>query len=360
VSSATLKEIAFEGYNPKQGYFAVKDKKKYFIDKSILKELPIRVRDTEEMLYKEDVVFIPTNPVRFRIVPELKMDMRQMIDYFCPFTHTQEQQWLLMKIIAIASMIGKTFVCVATEPAFGKSSIFNVVHSLTDKVPVFKPRSIPGVLSKITGDGNMVFDEIQECKKDVKDIIEDVALQVAGNQPEYINGALKSKNTKSRYDCSLQSITFLYNDVSCYKNPQKSYFEYIFTNNKAMDDRFLKLRMNGILTEKFDRRFNVVKTAEDCRVKYIDFVKSLEYYKDIKLRNDYTVKFRPTTYLLDLKGRKRTIFNEIVWVIDQYCTSQEEFDSLYKALEFTVIRYKEMVNEIENEGQSVLVTEEKI
>jgi hypothetical protein len=130
-----------------------------------------------------------------------------------------------------------------------------------------------------------------------------------------------------------------------------------------MDSRFLKIKFDGILTEKFDRRFNIVKTAEDNRAMYINLVKTFAYLQQVKFNNEYTLKFRPTSKLLSLVGRRKTVFDEIVWVIDQYSQSQEEYDLHYTELEKCIISYKEMVNRLTFEREENVpfkVYEEKV
>ena len=101
------------------------------------------------------------------------------------------------------AFISRLYICIASESEFGKSSVFDVIHYLTDKSPVFKPRSVPGVLNQINGSGNLVFDETHRCKKEVRDIIEEFALQIGGGKALYINGAMQAKNTKARYNPKL-------------------------------------------------------------------------------------------------------------------------------------------------------------
>lgn len=342
IVSSNLKEIEFEE-GIARGYFARKDKNKYWITEDTFDLLPIRIKDTQELKYKEDIVLNPHGSIiTFRIKPEQTMKVRDMVDGFCPFTHTHPDQLMLLKFIAISSYIGKTFICVASEPNFLKSSIFKVIHSITDKCPVFKPRSIPGVLNKISGTGNMVFDEAHECKKDIRDIMEEFALDIGGGSTVYINGAMKSANTKNKYDCALQSITFLYNNLDCYREPDKKYFEVIFSNNKAMDDRFLKLKLKGKLTQKFTRNFDIAKTADDNRQFYIDWHKELEFLKEYKGTAKAQRKW-VTKSVLDLKGRRRVVYDEITWLIDVYSQTQDEYDKYVKLLDEAVIGYKEMV-----------------
>ena len=358
LQSSNLKEVEFEKMEdglktPIQalrGYYANKNRKKYFLDGKLVDQLPIRVMDkNEELINKEDVVIRPLNPRQFKIIPEGMIEVRKLIDDFAPFEHNNPPEWTLLKMIAIASYISRTYICIATTSAFGKSSVFDLLHYLTDKSPVFKPRSIPGVLNHINGTGNMVFDETHRCKKDVRDIIEEFSLQIGGGKSLYINGALKSANTKSRYDCTLQSITFLYNLVTNYNDPTKEYFEFIFSNNKAVDDRFLKFRFDGILTEKFKKEFDIPGTAEENKMLYINYAKTLLFMQKVKQENKYSRRFNHHMYPQKMSNRQRMSYENITWVIDFYSGSQKEYDDLVGFLNDSVYNYREMVAPLFNE-----------
>lgn len=353
LSSTTLKIIEFtdeQGYplQPIEGFFAVKDRTKYWIDKDLISELPLKAgKDVQRLSYKEDIVLRPMNPAKFRILPEQKFNIRMMIDEFVSFEHTHPKDWQLLKFIALAGMVGRTYICVSSPSEFGKSSIFDVMHYLTDKCPVFKPRSIPGVLNHINSTGNLVFDETHECKKEVLNIIEEFALQIAGGKSIYINGALKSAKTRDRYNCCNQSITFLYNDVGNYKDPKKEYFEYIFSNNKAIDTRFLKVKLKGKLTEEFSKDFDIPQCARSNLVYYMNFLKTVEYLRELRTNNGY-VRLRKHDTLLNIKGRRRMVYDEITWLMDMYSTSQEEYDELVSGLDTAITEYKVMVSELDD------------
>jgi len=358
VTSGNLKEIEFDGFDSLRGYFAQKDKEKWWIKEEDYGLLPIRVKEYEELKHKEDVVFNPTSVSSFKIEPEQRLEVRQMIDDFVPFKNTHPDQWFIMKLVALVSYTGRTFICVATEPGFGKSGIYRVLNAITSKTPVFKPRSIPGVLNKITSTGVIVFDEAHKSKKEVKEIMEEFTLCLGDGSPEYINGAMKSHRTQNNYDCILQSITYLYNNINCYKNPEKDYFEMIFSNNKAIDDRLLKLKLDGKLTQSFTRDFDIESVAIENKMYYIDFMKTLLWLQEYKQTGDYELRYMNRS-ILKLDNRKQAVYNEILWLLDMYCVDQKEFDKYVGLIDQAVISYKEMVS-VFNETDHEPVEEEEI
>jgi len=280
--------------------------------------------------------------IPFKITPEQSFNsVREFIDEVVPFHNSQPQQWTLLKICAVMGYVGKTFLGISSPPEFGKSSTFGFIHSITQKSPVFQPRSVPGVLKEITGDGNMIFDEVHESDAQTKRCMENFTLQVGDNKPIYINGAMKMALTKSRYAVAGQSINYLYNTYQNYKDPDNEFFDNIFSNNDGIDSRLLKLYFSGNMLEHFDKDFDMVACAEDNKMFYIAIAKELLWLKQLKLTHKYFRRWNHTTKH-KLSGRKRLIYNELTWLIDQYCHTQAEYESYCDLLDSCITNYVEM------------------
>ena len=376
VISDDPKEYVFENQDQEElpglrGYFASKDqngrKVKYFVDEEHFDDLPFKVKQTEEVFFKESarsrsVVLRPTEITPFRIKPEQMFDTgKQFFDQLAPFKHSYPDMWTLNKIVAVMGYTGKTFIAKCSTPEFGKSSIYSILDSLTKKCPVFQPRSVPGILNQITGDGNMVFDDIHAVESDVRKMMENFSFKVADNNPKYINGALKSKNTKSHYDVASQSITYLFNEFGNYKNAQRQFWDYLWGNPDAMISRFLRLKFEGKLMEEFDKGFDIPGTAEKNKMFYIKVAKHLLYLKQLKQRNQYDRRFQSTNHL-SLDGRHKNIYDEITWGIDMYSMNQQEYDRLVSVLNKTIKGYKQMLGQYEADlnDEPMLITEEEV
>ena len=307
IRSETLKQIELKDMNTQEpfltkGFFAVKDRDKYWITTQFIDYLPLRVERNEcdEYTHQDDVVLYPTNPKIFKINPEQCFDNTELLDHFMNFKHTNQITWDLIRIIGIALQIGRGYVCLCSNPSSGKTSVFDGLHSLTDKCPVFKPRSVPGVLHQITSTGNMVFDDVLEAKKEVREIMEEMNINIGGWRSVYINGALKSSQTKREYPVNNQSITYLFNRRQDYANPEKNYFDVMFENNKAIDDRFLKVKLDGNLEEDFRVDFNINQEADKNKMYYIKMAKHLLWLEQQKQQNNFKLKFKPMIKLLTL------------------------------------------------------------
>lgn len=353
--TSDLRSVDFEEYKDKfnslKGYFAAKEDpkhgimRKYWIDEDFLDQLPVRVKKEEFVTLKntsvnKSVIIKPTEVISFRIKPEQKFYQKPFIDSFADFDHTCPTQWTLMKNVVVAAQVCKTFMGLCSRSEFGKSSMFEIMDAITDKCPVLQPRSVPGAIIHINTYGNMVYDEVQNTDKKVKDIIENLTLQIAGNKPDYINGALKTHGLKTRYNCVNQSITFLYNELSQYPN-EKDFFDYVWTNRVAMESRILKLKFDGVLSEKFDKNFDMVTCASENRQYYIDCAKHLLWLQEMIMKNQYKRRYTHTS-VLNVNGRRKQSYDCITLLLDMYSTTQDEFSALCKELDKCITNYRDM------------------
>jgi len=353
ISSESLKEVVLQPPQSTskdygtihQGYFAVKDKIKYLVHPNSYKNLPIKVNSFDRWKYREDVVLVPASVTPFNIVPKHSIEFKELVDSFAPFEHTHPDVYTVMKIAAIMSDVGRTYYCMVTEPNGGKSTLFKLLHAINNRAPVYQPRSIPGCLNKITGNGNIIWDDIINVPADPRKAMEDMSMQIADGSSVYHNGAMKSHQTKSKYNTPLQSLTFLYNDIKNYQNPEKKYFDVIFENNGAMDDRYLKMLFPGRLTQQFHRDFDITGTADSNRQYYITMAKELLHLQEMKQSGGHTNSYQQgsSVNLPDLKSRKLLTYKEICWGISLYSSSQEEYDKLLLLLNNSITDYKEML-----------------
>ncbi len=354
--------------NPLRGYLALKEtngkKHKYFLEETHYDNLPVRMDDCTELYLKDSstrksIIQYPNKITPFRVKPQQTFPTtKTFIDELANFEHSKPNQWTILKICAVMGYVGKTFLGISSPPETGKSSIFEILHSLTKKSPVFQPRSVPGILAQVSRDGNIVFDEVHQSNNETKRCMENFTLQVAGNKPVYINGAMSAKNTKAKYDVSYQSITFLYNTFKNYKNPQDEFFDNIFSNNDAIDSRILKIKFEGKLLERFNKDFNIIEVAEANKMYYMRVAKMLLWLKVQKILHKYVRKWAYTPHIT-LKGRKRLIFEELTWLIDMYCDSQGEYDLLVLELETCIASYKnEELKQQVIEAEKVLLFDE--
>lgn len=374
---------------PMKGYFAIKDydgkKIKYFLDEPLFNLLPIKINHSETLLYKDNsrVDSIVTHPVNledekgnikkdgitpFRIRPERMFpDMHKFIDNIAPFEHSNIPFFTLNKVNAIMGYVGKTMTCICGPSDFGKTSMYEILHSITQKCPVFQPRSVPGVLAQITEDGNMTIDEMQKAEAEIIRLIENFTMQLGDGRPIYHNGALKSAITRNNYRIAEQSLSFTYNTWDYYMDPDTQFFDNIWANKTGMDSRLVKFKVEGHLLEKFDKEFDIVAEAQKNKMMYMNIAKQLLWLKQIRLSNGYKRKYE-VPFIIKLNERKRSTLSEITWLLDMYCDSKKEYEDYIGLIEKSMLNYAQMVGKtlsyndiaVEKEEKKQQVIEEEI
>ena len=335
---------------PLRGYLAAKeiDEKicTYFIEEHIFAGMPIRINNYEELYLKENstkklVIFRPINPSPFKIRSEKGFATdKEMIDSFADFKNSNPDMWTLAKMIAIMGYVGKTFTGLCSPSEFGKSSLFRLIHGLTGKSVVYKPRTPAGALLQLNEDGNVIFEETQKAEPKTIAIIEDLAQMIGDGSPEYINGAVKARYLKQKYNSTNQSLTFLYNIITNYPDP-KSFFENIWENPVGLDTKFLKLKLEGEMFEKFDKDFDIRSCAEENKILYMKYAKHWLWLKEIKAKNAYIRRYNYSSSI-KFNNRRESIYNEITWMIDRYCVSNEEYQNFINLLDYCILEYKKM------------------
>ena len=347
-----------------RGYFALKErdgrKVRYFMEDDIIPQLPIRVKDSEEWFYKDStrkssVVQRVVDFIPFRITPENCFpDTHKFIDMICPFDHTKPEFFTFAKINAISGYISKTLTCVCGTSEFGKTSVYEVLDGITQKCPVFNPKTAAATLMRLTEDGNLIIDEMQKVASDIKIIIEGIATKIGDDRPTYHNGSLKTNLTKNNYNISEQSMTFTYNPKDYYSDPEENFFDgsNFWDNVAGMDSRFLKFKVEGALKEQFDKNFDILVEAEKNKMIYMRIAKQLLYLKKLRLSNNYARKYDVPFNIL-LPQRKKSTLNEITWLLDMYCDSKKEYEDYIGLIEKSIKGYADMI------GKSICYTNEK-
>ena len=161
----------------------------------------------------------------------------------------------------------------------------------------------------------------------------------------YINGALKAKGLKQKYNCINQSLTHIFNNADQYKHPDKQFFDFIWANRVGMDSRFLKIKFDGIMQEQFTDKFNMKKEAEKNKMKYIAYAKMLLWLQEYTRTDEYKTKYNVNS-ILKLKGRRTNTYDKIINLCDMYAKNQSEMDLLVETLDQCILNYRIMVDNL--------------
>lgn len=334
----------------------------YALSKEQIEKLPIKIRPNGSkpmFLRKEDrACNVVTECASFRINPLKEMELKELANTFIS-PHSQPEEYELYVITALSMLLGRGACWISTNPAFGKSGLLKTFNMLFDGVPVNeRVRTVPAIYKHIPDDGILVIDEM--AKKDsessenllyalniIGDVNESRIVMNTGGSAAYGTNVPKSlRNT---------SIMCLMNRVCDYESPDK-FAEFMFSNNAALDRRFLKLHpQEGNLDMSY---FSEYKPYSDADKEFLrKMARTIAYYKPHLVDGVYVAGYK-------LEANQKMVSNAIAHgertnafqpthiatvrlileVLSIYCKDDYvKFSSMSERLYSWIKRYKQMI-----------------
>ena len=344
----TAKEVEFKDSDEAiQGYIIDKEHKRYLLplkdhnsEIDNITKFPVRVLKSARVTARNsDIMSLITEYRSFKVTPEKIYSMKQLIDVD-EIKHESIIDWTLWKIVVIACRLARANIRVSAVRRFGKTSYIDIVNYLLDKASVInRPRSVPGICIHINPDGLIALDEMGQLPSDIKREVQSILFQ-CGNFGNYVSlgsaGSMAHK-TKPRYDVRNMSCINIYNRVEDYAK-REHFFDYMFSNSQAINDRFLPLRPDDAYLDM--NQFadsQTMKLTKETKDMFIGIMKSAEYYRqewthlvDHKRVNESLMRFEE-----DIKGRHKISFKTIanfIWLYadDDYGVYQMYLERLHK------------------------------
>jgi hypothetical protein len=254
----------------------------FILDKDMINKLPIRVKSKDTWYTKKDdkQVTLIQEYASFKILPVKKVDLKEIIaDFITP--HSKPEEYELYIVLSFALLLGKGACWFSGNRAFGKSSVFKTMNYVFDNVIVKeRPRTVPAFYKYIPADGVMVFDELSKKDAESAENIADV-LNIMGdvNEPKVYmkTGGSAAFGTNVVKDITNCSTVCLFNLIEDY-SPREKFAEFMFSNNEAIDRRFLKLRLSeGELDFKYFEEWSDYTAEGEERLR--DYARTICWYK---------------------------------------------------------------------------------
>ena len=344
LTPANLKEeIAIgKGENSRMYWLLEKGKKKYILDSELYGQLPVKIVETTPVAHNGKVYHHLTRIKSVRFKAEKRLSFRELVDNFAPFKHDNPLHFLLYKIIALIAYISRINIRVATNPGFGKDSIFSILHHLRGDSPTFNPNSMAAIDYRLNS-SVIVLTEISHITAEQRKLLQEFLL-VAGDMKNIYEKPTRGSskyNTQDTYDISNLSIVINYNTLKDYEKAGqgRSYFDYIY--QPAVLDRFCPFLFSGRLD--INQFLTIDRPAQAAR-KYSDFYKdilyTIEYYRkefeDMEIDAPIPQHIRP-------RGRHIASFIKIARGIALYSDDEDEYSSLLEELYRRYTSYLKMV-----------------
>lgn len=307
------------------GYFLEKGQHMYFIDdvedetKSVIDLFPIVVTDMSETDYNKSVFFYIEGYDSVKIPIEKAMSFKEVVDTINDFKHTNQQQWLLLKLIIATSWISRINFRVIATRGFGKDSVIEAFSELMGNTANIYGATF-AKLEYCVKNKLLLFNEMGNLKADDKKNMQEFLLNIGGFRNKYIKRSRATDGALEEYNISKQSLGIIYNPPNYYVEKGQDFFDTMFT--KAVLDRFIPFYLDGKLDESFDSQFDVDKVVDDNLDTYKKIISSLLWFQKNTINNKYII---PDDIMFDEKTRRyERSFLTICKYISEYCGDNEE------------------------------------
>jgi hypothetical protein len=341
-------------------YPLTKENVVYLLPSERLRELPIEIeRSMKVGIQSKGYTLILACSPRGLGSEKTYPTFKEFINSFCDYGVSNPTHFTLWKIISIMSYISRLNLRVATNPAFGKDSIFKVLNSMIGDIGVVNNPSIAKIEWLLTN-RVIVTNEVANVQAKEKHDLEQYYLTCGDFSNIYTKRSRASlEGSKESYDISKLSNIVVFNNIECYQeSDKKRYFDYVF--QKAIKERFFPLKMEGTIIENF----SLVRTPEKFAEQYGDnYKKIIKYLKFLQKKYETELHhYIKTDY--GFKDRALRNWETMTAGIDMYADTQEEYSLLCSELYKSHKDYLNMVKipvikfDKSGEPQTQLIIEE--
>ena len=340
-----LKGVVYSGFDIKDG----RTKKTYFIESDCLKDMPLKVKDSERIVDGKKVIWRITKYDSINLQADDTLPTRQFIDMLFPLNHTSPMDLLLAKFVITACTLTKCFGRVVTLQSFGKDGIFDTITGLVGTGA--NPTSNELSMAKLGQLIDRNFTCFNEVSGESKTVLQNFFLATGEkNKRSYEHSTTGSDKTKSVYDISKYGYCVFYNHPSYYMRSGKPSFEQIFS--PAVLYRILPFYMTGQVDDKefINTTFNPKEVVMNNIPLYKQWISKWHYLR----QNFYTYELKHNIKQFKLGvekgekvGRWENVFITICTLIQEYAKDEAEFYMLAEELHK---RHKDYIKEIKDIG----------
>lgn len=304
-----------------------KNKKKFLLPLSKVDQLPLRVRSTEKINYKGKVWHRIKSADTVKKLAVKTMSFRTLVNTFCDYKHNSPTQFLLLKIIGLASEASRVNVRISSNPAFGKDSVIKVMGGLTDDAEIINNPTL-AKLEYLLYNKVLALNEISALNKEER---RDMAhfLQATGDLSNtYVKRSRAGQGTSEEYDISKVSLLIFYNHLK-HQVDSSEFFDNLFGD--AVKNRFIPFYFEGNLdTRQFIQDDSPERVARENTEFFKDLIHNIQYYRKNWYEELHNYELDETKF--SMPARHWSTFYALTKFVDLYSENQEEFDKLVNFL----------------------------
>jgi hypothetical protein len=266
---------------------------KYCLTEEMIRNLPIKITSSEKLFDRksDEVVYFPTTYKTFKIVPERKMHLRELIAPFI-HKHASPKEYEQHIVTAFATYIFRINIWKSGFRGFGKSSIYKTMGLVFDNCEVREGvETVPAFYKYIPSEGTMVLDELKKKDNESAEEIWYVLNQAGDKSNETLRmktGGSPRHGTHVPKNIKNCSFVCLFNRLQDYTSPSK-FAEFMFNNNISLERRYLKFKLSDTQLD-LAQFSSVSELTEEHRKTIIDMNKTLRWYMPHYDRETFSVR----------------------------------------------------------------------
>lgn len=306
-----------------------------------INSFPMRFDEIREYPYGKDLYYIIDGYTPLTVMPEKAYTFKELVDAIAPFNHSGQMDFLLFKIITLASMIDRTNTVISTSAGFGKDSMTDILSYFIPEVSKITPTSMAALVYRAEN-RILAINEITDLKGEDLLMLQQFLSTAGSFNNSYENPKRGNANykTKDILDISKLSISLYFNTYEYFlsKGMEKKYFDNVFKDHIL--DRFLGIRFDGTLKEDFHVP-EIIDITPEVEQEYKLILRSIAYYianpiPKVKYESVFEKIFPSNEFGL----RHRTSLYNISKYIAEYTDDEFVFEQLLLRLKMCILAYR--------------------
>lgn len=314
-----------------------KSKKMFFLESEFVQDLPIKIKGTKEVIYKNKVYHVITEYSKAKMEHDDILSPQEWFDVWFDLPHSNPLHLKIMKLATITSFLDRAYFRISTNRSFGKTGVVASLLTLTGEGMKIDKDTSPAKLTTGLNHDFTHYDETGGLSTEFTRTLGNIFFGTAdGTSNIYEHNTTGSHLTKSKYNISNYGYIITHNPPESYLEKGLEPFEQQF--RIEVFDRIPVLELSGKLeTSKIDiPNVNWYKYIKDNIAFYRQFIGKILSMRDkrneIVLTKDFNWDFKYSSGASDRHNNWMRVFAKYTefFCPDEYEIIMNETHRLYK------------------------------
>lgn len=266
------------------------------------------------------------------------LGMRGLVDALSSIPHSNNKHRKLLVMAILSQVFNRSYYRFSSPPGFGKDSIVDTLGLLVGGCATIENPSVPKLEREASIRTLSGLNEVVGLSRNQWVDIGKFILAACAYKPSITKRTRAFGGVGETINLKQFSMSLFYNDINCYTDPKTVYFDTLA--EEGIRDRLPALRVHG----QFQYDFNLINDVDiPVFVKehwqdFLDIIYTVTYFKG---HNFGKIKYNYD--LGTISQRWHRSLGNLLRVVAEYCTSQEEFDGWTSLLKASMVDYNHML-----------------